>query len=147
MTDPKAYIKWFYRCVFLLFAGLVSYVVFQPQYNFAHWLPHSLLRDLGTPYSVVLYFESNADKLLHPLGALILTILLIGSQWPVISQPNYRTFVFLCVIMLLAEIVQWKLGRAFEISDLLLGIIGSLLACTLCTGKYDSDHNSDQNSD
>jgi len=128
MTDPKPYIKWFYRCTFLLLVGLMAYVVFQPHYNFAHWVPHSQLRNMGVPYSVILHFESNADKLLHPIGGFVLTVLLIVCKWPLISHPRYRLFVLFCSAMLITECIQWTLGRGFEFSDLLLGVLGSFLA-------------------
>jgi len=130
MTDPKPDIKWFYRAMLILLTGSMSYVVLQSSYNFAHWVPHSLLYKLGVPYATVLYLESNADKLLHPLGAFVLTWLLVKSKIPQLSYP-LRSFGLLCLVMTVAEITQWQIGRGFESIDLLLGIAGSYIACCM----------------
>lgn len=128
MTDTNSYRKWFYRCV-LIFLGLAAaYVVLQPQYNFAHWVPHRLLRSIGIPYSVLLMAESNADKLLHPLLAFIFTILLVRSRLGALKTSDYRSMQLLIFIMIAVECAQWFIGRGFGISDILLGTLGSYLA-------------------
>ena len=128
MTDATAYMKWFYRGILASFTVSVAYVVVQPEYNFAHWIPHPLLRGLGVPYDALLYFESNADKLLHPLIAFILVLLLAKAEIPRISEPPHRPLQILLLTMLSAEIVQWKIGRGFEAADLALGLLGALCA-------------------
>ena len=128
MTDTNSYRKWFYRCALTLLGLLSTYVVLQPEYNFAHWVPHKLLRSMGVPYSVVLAAESNADKLLHPLLAFIFTILLHRSRFKLLNASIYRPMQVLCVVMVAAETAQWYIGRGFEASDVLLGGMGTYLA-------------------
>ena len=128
MTDTNSYRKWFYRCALTLLGLLSMNVVLQPEYNFAHWVPHKLLRSMGVPYSAVLAAESNADKLLHPLLAFIFTILLHRSRLKLLNGSIYRPMQVLCVVMVTAETAQWYIGRGFEVSDVLLGGMGAYLA-------------------
>ena len=102
------------------------YVVVQPSYNFAHWLPHDLIKGLGVPYSAILWFEQNADKFLHFVGSLMITYLIIYSDIRAIN----RHYAFIIVILLCsaAEYVQFLIGRGYNSSDLLLGILGSFVA-------------------
>lgn len=139
MTDTHTDRKWFYRWALLLVIALLSYVVFQPSYNFAHWVPHSFLRGLGIPYSALLYFETHADKILHPLGAAIITVLLFASKVPFLSSnylsPNYRTLCVVIVALFGTELIQALIGRGFDYIDLILGALGSYLACTLLSNR------------
>ncbi len=128
MTDTNSYRKWFYRSSLALLGIMAAYVVLQPQYNFAHWVPHNFLRSIGIPYSVLLSAESDADKLLHPILAFILTVLLFRSRFPLLKDSIYRPMMFMIAVMVTAEIVQFIVGRGYEISDLLLVLAGSILA-------------------
>lgn len=131
MTDTPTELKWFYRCLLLILVGSVSYVIFQPAYNFAHWVPHGLLRNLGVPYAALLYFETNADKLLHPLIAASLVILLTQAKIPLISTTKLRSLLFVFALIVLAEIIQAWIGRGFGYLDLILGFLGCYLAYCL----------------
>ena len=105
-----------------------AYVATRTSYNFAHWIPHRFLYDLGIPYIWVLRFEQNADWLLHPLIAFGITWLLIHARIPIISQPAIRVFFVVCLACIGLEIYQYLIDRGIETSDLLLGILGSFMA-------------------
>ena len=128
MTDTNSYRKWFCRSALILLGLIATYVVLQPHYNFAHWVPHNLLRSAGVPYSALLAFESNADKLLHPVLAFVFTMLLFESYFSVFASSIYKPMLFLIIVMIVAELAQWYIGRGFDISDVLLGVVGSGLA-------------------
>ena len=128
MTDPKSEIKWFYVCALILLGSSAAWVVFQPHYNIAHWVPHSLLRTIGLPYATILELESNADMLLHPVLAFLMTLCLIKANLPYISTPKSRPFLLMVILMSAAEAGQSVIGRGFELPDLLLGALGSFLA-------------------
>ncbi len=128
MTDAPAHMKWFYRGTLVAITATMTYVAVQPQYNFAHWIPHSMLRDLGVPYEALLYFESHADKLLHPLIAFMLTMLICKAEISNISLPPVRPLFLVLLTMLVAELIQLQIGRGFEMADLALGLAGALLA-------------------
>lgn len=106
----------------------MSYVVTRPAYNFAHWVPHNLLRDIGFDYKTLLYLEQNADIALHLIGAFALTALMISASLPVIKRNTLSAFLIVCSLCLAAEVAQYLLGRGLETRDLLLGILGSFMA-------------------
>jgi len=126
-------IKWFYRSLLLFLFCIATFIVTRQSYNIAHWVPHVLLRDIGLPYSIVLWGEQNMDKLLHFAGAAGLTWLIHKSEFPIIN-PVRALFItaFLC---LSAECVQLIIGRGFNSLDLLLGISGSFMAYLATTKK------------
>ncbi len=132
MTETTQYIKWFSRLSFTILVIVMAYVVVQPSYNFAHWLPHRLLYDLGIPYSAVLSLEQNADKLLHPLGAFLITVLLIKSELNILKSRNHIIIGIIITAVIAAEILQSNIGRGFDTYDLVLGVIGSIFAYFLC---------------
>jgi len=126
MKHSQQYMKWFSRCVLLVLLSLFTLIVTKTSYNFAHWVPHGLLRQLGIPYSAVLWGEQNADKLLHFGGAAVLTWLIVKSQ---IHTLNKRKSLFIVILLCFgAECAQLIIGRGFNSSDLLLGIWGSFMA-------------------
>ena len=110
----------------LILFFLATWVTTKSSYNFAHWVPHGFLRQLGIPYSMVLWGEQNFDKLLHFLGAATLTWLIIKSKIHTINKP--RSVVIVILLCLSAECAQLIIGRGFNSSDLLLGILGSFMA-------------------
>ncbi len=122
------FMKWFCRIGLLVILAAFSYVVTRPSYNFAHWIPHNLMRSVGFNYSEILWFEQNADIVLHFMGAFMITALLIRARIPMISQPRVRAFLFVFTLCVAAEGVQYIIGRGIETSDLALGISGSFMA-------------------
>ncbi len=102
------------------------YVVIQPSYNFAHFVPHQLLNQLHIPYSAVLWGEQNADKFLHFFGAAALAYLIIRAQFSTISKHSALGIV--CLLCFGAEYVQWWIDRGYNSGDLLLGISGGFMA-------------------
>ena len=128
MTDPPQYRKCFYRAAFILLALAMGYVVLQPSYNFAHWIPHTLLRDIGISYPALLAFETHADKALHLFGAFLLSISLYRSQLPLLSQHRLYPFIAIFMASAGAELIQWSIGRGIEVNDLLVSALGCLLA-------------------
>lgn len=117
-------------CRIILFALLVglSYVISRPSYNFAHWIPHNFVRQLGVPYDSLLWAEQNADVALHFLGAFITTLLISASRLPFLKAEPLRILSLVCVFCLAAELLQLRIGRGFDYLDLLLGILGSFMA-------------------
>ena len=126
MKHSPTYIKWFSRGFLISLVVIMTYIVTRPSYNFSHWMPHGLLRSVHIPYKAILFFEQHADKALHFFGAAILVWLIVRAQLFSINKGLAFTFtVLLCVG---AEVVQWKIGRGYNSSDLLLGISGSFMA-------------------
>ena len=119
-------IKWFYRCLLIVLTLSMTYIVIQPSYNFSHFVPHNLFRSLNIPYTAVLLFEQNADKALHFLGAASLVLLIHGAQ--VYKITKLHALLFTILLCIAAEAIQLKIGRGFNSSDLLLGILGSFMA-------------------
>lgn len=128
MNHAQIETKWFYRVLLTAIVGLSSYVAFQPVYNFSHWMPHSTLRGIGVPYEAILWFEQNADTFLHLLGGLLITALLYASDLPLLRQSAAKVLACMVGLCLLAEILQFAVGRDVELKDLLLGISGSFMA-------------------
>ena len=124
----KDLFKWSCRGVFLMTFTVMSYVVTRESYNFSHWIPHQMLRNLGIPYHVVLWSEQNADIFLHFFGAMILTLLIYGAKLALFKGRCIMIFVVVCTICVAAEVFQLTIGRGVESSDLLLGILGSFMA-------------------
>lgn len=128
MNQSPTYMKWFYRALLVLLASALTYVVTQPSYNFAHLVPHNLLRQVGISYASILWAESNADIFLHFFGAAVLTWLIHGARLPYLHCKRYSSFIVVCSLCIAAEVVQYFIGRGVETSDLLLGICGSFMA-------------------
>ena len=135
MNDSPAYMKWFYRMLLLSVFIIMSYVVTRSGYNFAHWVPHRFLREMGLSYNALLWGERNADVALHFLGAAILVWLVYLAALPVFSLTPKRAFVTVVILCLGAELFQLWIGRGFQTSDLLLGIVGGFMAY-LMIDKY-----------
>lgn len=131
MTDPTPIRKWFCRTALVLLVISVCLVVFRQSYNFAHWVPHNFLRSIGLSYDALLFFERHADKLLHLVVAFALTKLLIYADIQRISQPKHRALILVIALLIIAEIIQWHIGRGFESSDAILGAISSYWAYRL----------------
>lgn len=128
MNHAQIETKWFYRILLFIVLGIGGYVVLQPEYNFSHWMPHRALRSAGVPYSAILWFEQNADIALHLLGGLLIATLLYASDLPLLRQSAAKVFTCMVGLCLLAEILQFAVGRDVELKDLLLGISGSFMA-------------------
>jgi len=127
--------RWVCRGLFLFAFLAISYVATRDSYNFAHWIPHRLLREIGVPYHFVLRSEQNADVLLHFFGAVILTALIFGSKLPFFKSYPLSIFALVCVLCIGAELFQLMIGRGIESSDLLLGILGSFMAYSALNNK------------
>ena len=128
MNSKQIYIVWLSRCVLFIIATLMTYVVTRSSYTYAHWIPHTFLRELGVTYSALLWFVTNGDSFLHFFGAALLSFLLIQSRIRFISTPPLRAIACVITICILAELAQLSIGRGLEINDLLLGILGSFMA-------------------
>ncbi len=128
MNQSAFLMKWFCRISLTIIAISFTYVVAQPSYNFAHWVPHDFLRMLGVKYQQILWAESNADIFLHFFGAALLTLLTHGSNIRPFNFHPIAPFGFICLLCICAEVVQHLIGRGIETSDLLLGICGSFMA-------------------
>jgi len=126
MKHSRWDIKWFYRGLFLILFCLGTFIATRQSYNYAHWIPHALLREIGLPYSAVLWGEQNLDKLLHLIGAAALTWLIIKSDFSSLKKPHI--FLLVALICIFAECAQAMIGRGFNSLDLLLGILGSFVA-------------------
>ncbi len=120
--------KWFCRITLIGLTMAIGYVVIQPSYNFAHWVPHHSLRAAGISYENLLWAEQNADIALHFLGAASLTALLYGSALPLLKNYKVAPLILVCLACLAAEFAQQIIGRGMETRDLLLGICGSFMA-------------------
>lgn len=116
------------RAMLLLLIIGITYVISRPSYNFAHWIPHNLIRQMGVSYEHMLWAEQRADSVLHLSGGLLLTLLIVGSQLPFLRVKTRRVFLLVCVFCIAAEILQHLIGRGFDYLDLLLGILGSFMA-------------------
>ncbi len=121
-------IKWFYRSCLIVLIAALTYVVVQPAYNMAHWVPHNTLRRLGANYDQLLWIEHNVDLALHAAGGFIITVLIVFSKLPFIDGSGRRALILVSVLCLCAEIVQLSIGRGAQSLDLLLGIFGSFMA-------------------
>lgn len=117
-----------FRICLLLILVSFSYIVTRESYNFAHFLPNKLLRNVGVSYDKILWFEQNADVVLHLLGGFLITLLLILSDLPILRCGRWIPVVLVCCMCVLAEVFQDLIGRGKETSDLLLGICGSFMA-------------------
>ncbi|MFT6408649.1 MAG: VanZ family protein [Arenicella sp.] len=120
--------KWACRGLFVLTSTLMTYVATRDSYNFAHWLPHRFLKEVGVPYQFVLWGEQNADVALHFFGAMILTFLIFGSKLSFFKSRPLAIFILVSTLCIGAEFFQFMIGRGIESSDLLLGILGSFMA-------------------
>ncbi len=126
---------WSCRLGLLILGGGFTYVATRPQYNFAHLVPHTQLRQIGISYDTLLWAEQNADIALHFFGAFALTLLLAGAQIYYVSAPKIRPFISVCLLCLAAELVQHLIGRGIETGDLLLGICGGFMAYLVLDNK------------
>ena len=126
MKHSQVYIKWFCRCFLIILVLLMTYVVTRDSYNFSHYVPHHLLRQLNIPYWAILWGEQHADKFLHFFGAAALVWLITYARFSSISE---RSALFIsCLLCVGAECAQMWIGRGYNSSDLLLGILGSFMA-------------------
>jgi len=134
MKQSTIYIKWFCRALLLLLLGSMGYIASRPEYNFAHWIPHGFLRDIGLSYATTLWAEQHADYALHFGGALLLVWLLCLARVPIIGKSAFRALISVVSLCISAELFQLYIGRGMESGDLLLGIMGSFVAY-LATNK------------
>lgn len=128
MTDRQTFRKWFSRACLAVLVGLLAAVAFQPEYNFAHWVPHRFLRDLGLSYQALFWFESNADVLLHFLGAWALTYLLYRADFAVFAGRFWIVWLVTVALLVIAEAIQHVIGRGIDYGDLLFGTLGCFMA-------------------
>ena len=128
MTYPCLELKWFYRIALFTIVIVFGYVALQAQYNFAHWVPHSFLRGIGFSYSSLLWFEQNADGFLHFSLGWLVTLLIYKSHFRIFIHHTGRVLLFIICSQLVVEIVQFYLGRGFDYTDLLYGIVGCFVA-------------------
>ena len=129
-------------CRITLFALIVAlgYVVSRPSYNFAHWMPHNFIRQLGGSYESLLWAEQHADVALHFLGGFITTLLISVSTLPFFKAEPLRILILVCIFCLAAELLQLRIGRGFDYLDLLLGILGSFMAYLAINKNKKSSH-------
>ena len=120
--------KWFARIVLILLVLGMVYVVVQPEYNFAHWIPHDVLDQLGISYLSQLWLEQNADLGLHFFGSAVLYLLIWMSQWAVVKSQETSALLLVLALCIAAEVVQHVIGRGFSERDLLLGFLGTFVA-------------------
>jgi len=117
-----------FRIFLLIILTSFAYIVTRENYNFAHFLPNKLLRNIGFSYDTILWVEQNADVVLHLIGGFLITLLLILSDLPILRYSRWIPVVLVCCLCVLAEVFQDLIGRGKETSDLLLGICGSFMA-------------------
>jgi hypothetical protein len=132
--------KWTFRGLFVSASLAMTYVATRDSYNFAHWVPHRWLKEIGVPYHVVLWSEQHADILLHFFGAMILTVLIFGSKLPFFKSRPLAIFTLVSTLCIAAEFFQLMIGRGAESSDLLLGILGSFMAYSALNNKKVKPH-------
>jgi len=126
MKHSSTDMKWFYRALLIILIVSMTYIAIKPNYNMAHWVPHSFLRAIGIPYQIILWSEQHIDKLLHFVGAGMLVLILTKARLTSISAT---ISLFIVIALSIAiELVQLMIGRGFNSSDLLLGILGSFMA-------------------
>jgi hypothetical protein len=128
MNDSTADTRWFYRAALLVLFVSMAYVVTRAEYNYAHWIPHAFLRNLGVSYASLLWAERHGDLFLHFAGAFALVPLINFAALPVVSITPQRAFLAVALVCIAAELTQFLIGRGFETSDLLLGLLGSFMA-------------------
>lgn len=131
MNHSSTLLKCFYRLILLTLLLGMTYVVTRAGYNFAHWVPHDFLRSLGLSYASLLWAEQNADVALHFFGAALLTSLIYLAKLPLIENSAKNAFLAVSMLCLGAELVQMSIGRGYQNSDLLLGILGGFMAYLL----------------
>jgi len=139
MTDSTAYIKWFCRTCLVLLVASMTYIVLLPDFSFSSWVPHELLRHLNIPYAGILLIEETMDKVIHFVGALIITLLFIQSNVAKTQGQHqwYLKMVYLTIpcLIVFAEFAQLYIGRSFSIADIIMGLAGFYLAIKLNNRK------------
>ena len=128
MKQSDRYIKWFSRAITCILLVLLGYAATRSEYNSAHWVPHSLLRKFGAPYELVLYAEQNIDAALHFFGAAALVFALWFSKLPLLPKSSSKTAYLIALLCVGAESFQLLVGRGWQSSDLLLGMLGCFMA-------------------
>jgi len=119
------------RVLFLLILGVGGYIAMQPEFNMAHWTPNQTMRQLGIPYRFILAYEHYLPWMLHFFVALLLTLLLFYSKFYFrqdISKRISLSFFLMIGLILGNEIVQSFVGRNVQVSDLLVGLAGIVIA-------------------
>ena len=106
----------------------MTYVVTRPSYNFSHWIPHDFIRSMGVPYSARLWAEQNVDVFLHFFGSFAITLLFFAAKLNLKLARPLTISLFVAFLCVSAELFQLSIGRGFESSDLLLGILGTFMA-------------------
>jgi len=132
MNQHNEQTKWFSRVGLIVLSAVLVYLVIQPSYNIAHWVPHNALRRLGANYDHLLWIEHNIDLVLHAVGGFLVTALIIMSKLPIVGRSEMRALCLVCVLCIGVEISQFAVGRGAPLReqslDLLLGIFGSFMA-------------------
>jgi len=129
-------IKWFYRIFTATLLVFMGYAATRTEYSSAHLVPHSILRFIGAPYDVILYAEQNINAVLHFLGAATLVWSLWLAHLPILCKSPILTTGSVIALCLGAELAQLLIGRGWQSSDLLLGIMGCFMAyLTIYTNK------------
>lgn len=121
-------INWFCRLILMILLSCMIYVVTQPSYNYAHWVPRQFLRTIGISYEALLWAERNGDMFLHSFGAFTLTVLFHHSRLPFAPRSSLFALVCVAVLCVTAELFQHLIGRGAQSLDLLLGLLGGFMA-------------------
>jgi hypothetical protein len=128
------------RIILLILIITLTYVISRPSYNFAHWIPHNFIRQLGLSYDSILWAEQHADVALHFFGGFAITLLTSISALPFLKTKPLRILVLVCILCVAAELLQLRIGRGFDYLDLLLGILGGFMAYLAINKNKKSSH-------
>jgi len=112
----------------MILLSSMTYVVTQPSYNYAHWVPRQFLRTIRVHYDALLWAERNGDIFLHSLGAFVLTLLFHHSRLPLVPRSPLFAVLIVATLCVAAELFQHLIGRGIQSLDLLLGLLGSFMA-------------------
>lgn len=131
---------WLSRVILLLLiAGLTVLTletgpsILQPSLN-------RFLRSLGVPYEGLLWAEHNIDYFTHSFGSFVIVLLLHFSNLPRFRTAQHKFLLYgmmVLTLMLVAEIMQWLIGRGFSFKDIMMGGIG--IACAVLVLKAFSE--------
>lgn len=133
-TSLKRLSTWFCRITVISGIGIMVYAVLLPQYNFSHWMPHGFLKGIGVPYSFQLWLDHNMDKMAHFFGAIYVLTLLYGAKFFLYHNPELRFKLCAAITLALvvgAEIAQKWIERGFSFPDIVVGVIGVIIASLL----------------
>ena len=112
----------------MLLAGV--WLSLQPSLSLSPWTPHRLMRVLGMPYDWILAYEHLLPFALHAaVGGLLMCLAYFASLFgrcP--ARVNFVGSVLLVVLIaIIAEGLQFFVGRGFQPLDILFTVLGMLL--------------------